>query len=209
MPPPRSARSCADGGYLFADAPADLTGSVLWRPELVSTTIPLDAAPDEFAEAKSVDPGAFAPLLADCLSEDGRHVIIEDASGEHRLWLRDTTPGRRMAVMIPLDRDFNTRMASLMRFHRRLFGKPPGPPPRGWTLSTYRRHRLDLMLRALDLHLAGSSYREIAVALGEADAANISAAEWKGSPERAFVIRLVASANRMMNGGYRRLLRGR
>lgn len=100
-------------------------------------------------------------------------------------------------------------MASLMRFHRRLFGRPPGPPPRGWTLTTYRRRRLELMLRALDLHLAGSSYREIAVVLDETDAANMSAAEWKGSRERAYVIRLVASANRMMNGGYRTLLRGR
>jgi hypothetical protein len=65
------------------------------------------------------------------------------------------------------------------------------------------------MLRALDLHLAASSYRDIALALGEAEAAEMSAAEWKGSRERAYVIRLVASAHRMMNGGYRKLLRGR
>ena len=65
------------------------------------------------------------------------------------------------------------------------------------------------MLRALDLRLAGATYREIAVALGERDAAEMSAAEWKGSRERAYVMRLVASAIRMMNGGYRKLLRGR
>lgn len=114
-----------------------------------------------------------------------------------------------MAVMIPLDRDFHTRMASLLRFHRRLFGRAPGPPPRGWRLTPYRQRRLELMLRALDLHLAGSTYREIGIALGVADAASMSSAEWVGSRERAYVIRLVASANRMMNGGYRKLLRGR
>jgi hypothetical protein len=148
-------------------------------------------------------------LIADHSGDEGRHVVIADPSGEHRLWLRDTRPGAPMAVLVPLDRDFHTRMASLMRFHRRLFSRPPGPPPRGWTLTPYRRRRLDLMLRALDLHLAGSSYRDIALALGEADAAEMSAVAWKGSRERAYVIRLVASATRMMNGGYRKLLRGR
>jgi len=201
--------SRADGGYPFAYAPSNLGGTVLWRPELVPITLTLDAAPDGFAEARPIDPASFARLLADRLGEDGRHVVIEDVAGEHRLWLRETTPGRRMAVLIPLDRDFQTRMASLLRFHRRLFGRAPGPPPRGWALTPYRRRRLELMLGALDLHLAGASYREIAVALGEADANDMSAAEWKGSRERAYVIRLVASANRMMNGGYRKLLRGR
>jgi hypothetical protein len=201
--------SPAAGGYPFADAPSDLAGTVLWRPELVPITLALDAAPDGFAEARPIDPASFARLLADRLGDDGRHVVIADGSGEHRLWLRDTTPGRRMAVLIPLDRDFQTRMASLLRFHRRLFGRAPGPPPRGWTLTPYRRRRLELMLRALDLRLAGANYREIAAALGEADAADMSAAEWKGSRERAYVIRLVTSANRMMNGGYRKLLRGR
>lgn len=182
---------------------------MLWRPELVPTALALDAAPEGFAEAKPIDGAAFARLLADRLGEDGRHVVIEDAAGEHRLWLRDTTPGRRMAVLIPLDRDFATRMASLARFHRRLFGRPPGPPPRGWPLTPYRRRRLELMLRALDLKLGGASYRAIAVALGESDAAQMRAAEWKGSRERAYVTRLVAAATRMMNGGYRALLRGR
>lgn len=148
-------------------------------------------------------------MLADRVDYDGRHVVIEDAAGEVRLWVRDLKPGKPLAAIIPLDRDFNTRMASLMRFHRRLFSSLPGPPPRGWTLSSYRRRRLDLMLRALDMHLAGNNYREIALALGESDAADMSAAEWKGSRERAYIIRLVASANHMMTEGYRKLLRGR
>lgn len=182
---------------------------MLWRPELVPITLTLDAAPDGFGDAKPIDPATFARLLAERMGDDGRHVVIDDAEGEHRLWLRDTTPGRRMAVLIPLDRDFTTRVASLVRFHRRLFGRPPGPAPRGWALTPYRRRRLELMLDALDLRLGGATYREIAVALGEDEAADMSAAEWKGSRERAYVMRLVAAATRMMNGGYRTLLRGR
>jgi hypothetical protein len=181
---------------------------VLWRPELIPIALTLDAAPDGFSEARPVDPDAFARLLTERLCDDGRHVVIEDAAGEHRLWLRDTTPGRRLAVLIPLDRDFQTRIASLARFHRRLFGRPPGPPPRGWELTPYRRRRLTLMLRALDLRIAGSSYREIAVALGNRIVAHMAPAEWKGSPERSSTIRLVSAATTMMNGGYRKLLRG-
>jgi hypothetical protein len=97
-------------------------------------------------------------------------------------------------------------MTSLLRFHRRLFGKEPGPPPRGWPLSAYRLARLDLMLRALDLHEAGATYREIAVALGRDNDAKLPATEWKMSAGRSFVIRLVRDATAMMNGDYRKLL---
>lgn len=98
-------------------------------------------------------------------------------------------------------------MTSLLRFHRRLFGKDPGPPPRGWPLSAYRLARLDLMLRALDFREAGATYREIAAALGREDDAKLPATEWKVSAGRSFVIRLVRDATAMVNGGYRKLLR--
>lgn len=67
------------------------------------------------------------------------------------------------------------------------------------------------MLRALDLRLADRSYREIAIALGdaEAEAERLSASEWKGSRSRSRIIRLVRAATDMMNGGYRKLLRMR
>ncbi|MBA3895954.1 MAG: DUF2285 domain-containing protein [Sphingomonadaceae bacterium] len=133
--------------------------------------------------------------------------MVADAAGEHRLWLRDPTPGRKLAAIVPLDKDFVTRIATLLRFHRSLLGKVPGPLPRGWPLTTYRLARLDLMLRALDLRLGGATYRQIAAALGRADAARLSATEWKISAARSFVVRLVRDATAMMNGDYRKLLR--
>ena len=126
--------------------------------------------------------------------------------GEHRLWVRDTTPGSPLAALIPLDRDFETRIASLLRFHRRLFGRSAGPPPRGWPLTPYRRLRLEQMLVALDIKQAGGSYRDIAAALGDGDAAALPAIEWKDSRSRSFSIRLVRAATAMTNGGYRKLL---
>ncbi|WP_336959925.1 DUF2285 domain-containing protein [Sphingobium aquiterrae] len=166
----------------------------------------LDAAPGGFSDALAIDPTALGALPADQSGLDGRHVVIADAQGEHRLWVRNTTPGKPLAALIPLDRDFETRIASLMRFHRRLFGRPTGPPPRGWPLTPYRRLRLEQMLVALDIKLAGGNYRDIAAALGDDDAAALPAIEWKDSRARSFSIRLVRAATTMMNGGYRKLL---
>lgn len=146
-------------------------------------------------------------MLADQAGIEGRHVIVADAAGEHRLWLRDPQPGRPLAAVIPLDKDFITRIASLLRFHRRVLGRAVGPLPRGWPLTVYRMTRLNLMLRALDLRDEGATYREIATALGRGDAARLSASDWKMSATRSFVVRLVRDGIAMMNGDYRKLLR--
>jgi len=196
-----------DGGYPFATAPGDLSEPVAWRPELTAVALILDSAPDGFKAAAPVDPRALGALLADQAGIDGRHVIVADAAGEHRLWLRDPQPGRPLAAVIPLDKDFITRIASLLRFHRRLLGRASGPLPRGWPLTAYRLARLDLMLRALDLRDEGATYREIATALGRDDAARLSASDWKMSASRSFVVRLVRDGIAMMNGDYRKLLR--
>ncbi len=132
---------------------------------------------------------------------------MADAAGEHRLWLRDATPGQPLAAVIPLDKDFITRLASLLRFHRRLLGRAAGPLPRGWPLTAYRLARLSLILRALDLRDEGATYRQIATALGRDDATKLSASDWKMSASRSFVVRLVRDGIAMMNGDYRKLLR--
>ena len=204
---PPSRRSRGAGGYLFATAPDDLSEPVVWRPELTAVTVILDAGPEGFATAAPVDPRALGALLADLAGIDGRHVIVADAAGEHRLWLRDPTPGRPLAAVVPLDKDFLTRIASLLRFHSRLLGRAAGPLPRGWPLTAYRLARLDLMLRALDLRDAGATYREIAIGLGRDEAARLSASDWKMSSARSFVVRLVRDGIAMMNGEYRKLLR--
>ena len=167
----------------------------------------LDAAPEGYGDARAVDPLALGALLADRAGIDGRHIVVADATGEHRLWLRDPTPGRPLAAIVPLDRDFITRILSLLRFHRHLIGKRTGPLPRGWPLTAIRVTRLGLMLRALDLRLAGATYREIAIALGKEEAAHLSASDFRNSDARSFVQRLVRDAIAMMKGDYRKLLR--
>jgi len=204
---PQSPRSRGAGGCLFATTPDDLSNPLVWRPELTGVTIILDSAPGGFETAVPVDPRALGALLADLAGIDGRHVIVADAAGEHRLWLRDPAPGRPLAAVIPLDKDFFTRIASLLRFHRRLLGRAAGPLPRGWPLTAYRLTRLELMLRALDLRHGGATYRQIAAELGREDATKLSASDWKMSASRSFVVRLVRDGIAMVNGDYRKLLR--
>jgi hypothetical protein len=205
---PSRRRWLADGGYLVVAAPADLSGTSSWRPELVPVTLLVEPAPEEF-KAHSIDPQTLGVLLADQTCPEGRHIVIADEDGEHRLWGRGAKTGQPSAVLVPLDRDFETRIASLLRFHRYLLGKPSGSPPRGWVLTPYRRARLHHMLCALDMHLAGTSYRDIAKKLGESDAAAFPATESKDSRGRSRIIRLVTGAKALMNGGYRKLLGGR
>ncbi len=199
----------AAGGCPFAYLPDELSGTVIWRPELTAVTVILDAAPEGYAGAAAIDPQALGALLADRAGIDGRHIVVADAAGEHRLWLRDPTPGRPLAAIVPLDKDFIKRILSLLRFHRLMPGKRTGPLPRGWPLTAIRAARLELMLRALDLRLAGATYRQIAIALGKDEAAHLSASDFKNSDARSFAYRLVRDATAMMKGDYRKLLRFR
>src|SRR3546814_2952096 len=87
------------------------------RPPSISTRtaplLPYTARFRSFETAVPVDPRALGALLADVAGIDGRHVVVADAAGEHRLWLRAATPGQPLAAVIPLDKDFITRIASL------------------------------------------------------------------------------------------------
>ena len=85
---------------------------------------------------------------------------------------------------------------------RALTGRRTGSNPA--ILSTSRRDRLVLALRALDGRLDGASYREIASVLFGAPAA--SGRAWKTDDARDCTIRLVRYGVRLMRGDYRRLL---
>ncbi len=167
----------------------------------------LTAAPASFENPHRLASSALAGQLIAYDGRDGRHVILQDLQGDHRLWLRDVQAGVGMAAIIPLDESVLLHVAGLLRFQRRLAGKTPGPIGRGWDLTARLRQRLILMVRALDGHQAQASYREIALALyGPAAVARYP---WKTSSIRGQTIRLVQDAVATMEGGYRKLLRGR
>jgi hypothetical protein len=178
----------------------------IWRPELIPSTIVLVEAPEIFSQAHQLTEDDLAPARASVRNTDGVQIVVEDPSGDHRVWLREPKEVQRLAALLPLDDDFRLRVLSLIRFQRRLAGRASGPPPKAWLITRRHRRRLILMIRALDGHLAEASYREIAHALHGSEA--VARYAWKTSSIRGQTIRLVQDAVRMMRGGYRRLLRG-
>jgi hypothetical protein len=114
---------------------------------------------------------------------------------------RDNTPA---AVVIPLDASFAARADAAVRLWRIATGRPThGGPDR---LTQHQRRRLTLALRALDGHLAGATYREIAQALF--GAARIPAGPaWKTHDVRDRTIRLVRTGLDFMRGRHLDLLR--
>ena len=142
---------------------------------------------------------------ASAIGADGAHIVVEDAAGDHHLWLRDVRADQKLAALLALDDDFRVRVLSLIRFQRRLTGRSSGPLPKAWQITRRHRQRLTLMVRALDAHLADASYREIADALYGDEA--VTRYAWN-ILLRGQTIRLVKDAIGMMRGGYRKLLRG-
>ncbi len=111
--------------------------------------------------------------------------------------------GAADAALLPFDEHFATRAAAALRVWRALVGRKPGSDPQA--LTTQRRSRLVLALRALDGRLEHASYRQLAEALfgplslrGDAD--------WNNHDLRDRTIRLARLGLELSRGGYRRLL---
>lgn len=141
-------------------------------------------------------------------TRDGRHVLLNDPTGRHRIWFVGEYRRPARAFLIPFDGDFNARLHSLQRLHRRLIGRASGPLPRSQRLSVGQRTRFTFLLRVLDGEQEGVTRRELAAVLLDEDARDIPAVEWKNSPLRKRINRAVTAATALINGGYLALLRG-
>jgi hypothetical protein len=181
---------------------------VLWTPELSPTTIILDAAPTDFANATVINVAALGEIVADHDASDGRHMVIASPNGLHRLWLREIKPNGSLAVIIPADRNFAQRIAAVTRFERRLRGTVPEQPPPGYRPTAFQRNRLSLLLNLLDAEKAGASRRTMASTFLYRNSAPMDRAEWKGSSQRRRTQRMIDEAKQIMASGYRDLLRG-
>jgi hypothetical protein len=109
-----------------------------------------------------------------------------------------------VASVIPLDANFAARIDASLRLWRLLTGEQYGGPAD--PLTRLQREQLVLALRALDGHLAGATYREIAeVLFGTARVP--AGSSWKTHDLRGRTIRLVRMGLKLMRGGYLDLLR--
>lgn len=139
------------------------------------------------------------------LDEQGAHMLLTVGPQHIRLLhLAEVPPGTPLAALVPLDGDGHDRIAAIDRLLRFLQGRPISPE-RGLTRQQKRRHRL--MLQAMDGHMNGAHYREIAIVIFGAE--RVAAEPWKTSTLRASIIGLVKGGHAMIHDGYRQLLRHR
>lgn len=137
---------------------------------------------------------------------DGFHVVTKVEEGYHRLWFPEGDRVTNAAVLIPFDAHFFERLQSIQRFYRWLTDGAAGGLPRWQRFSPYQIHRFSLMLRAWDGVEAGVSRQQVASVLLNAEIGKLRSIDWKNTPERRRLHRLLKSAHELIEGGYLRLL---
>jgi hypothetical protein len=198
-----SKRSLFAGGCGFPFdplLPADNT-PLVWLPRLDPATVLLIPAPGPFSASRSLVP--LSPIFTRHAS-DGEHWVVSDNDGRFALLLMGgfeiDTP---VASVSPFDANFAARADPALRLWRLLTGQRSIRTAD--SLTQLQRLQLVFALRALDAHLAGATYREIAeVLFGEARVPTGSS--WKTHDLRGRTIRLVRAGLRLMRGGYLDLL---
>lgn len=185
---------------------------IFWLPELLASSVilvpsPIAPASDEDATGSpSIAPSAsdllnHPALVARRTGDDGQHLLLGSTRDQCQLWLPDLREaGRPLAAVILLDELTPHRAEAALSFWCMLRDKPPRRaehPP--------ELRRVFSLLRALDDHLDGASYRQIAERLfGKS---RVAADPWKTSSLRDATIRLVRGGVALMRGGYRKFLK--
>ena len=199
-----STRSLFAGGCGFPFDPrlqAD-SAPLVWLPHLDPATVLLIPATDAFSGSRSLV--SLTPIFRRHAS-DGEHWVVSDGEGRFALLLMGGLEFRGPAASVnPLDANFAARADPAQRLWRLLTGERAIRSADPFT--QLQRQQLVFALRALDAHLAGATYREIAeILFGESRVP--SGSSWKTHDLRGRTIRLVRAGSRLMRGGYLDLLR--
>lgn len=142
------------------------------------------------------------PLAAGRHDEVGLHGR-SSLGGTQLALLDDAKPGEPLAAIIPLDDMAHDRLEAIERFIRSIH-RQHLPDAR---LTPAQRRRLCHMLRCLDGREEQASHFEVATALFGRRL--VSAADWHESAFRYQTHRLVRDGLKMVERGYRQLLRAR
>ena len=157
-------------------------------------------------------PAALAPR-AECVADihfgavkrspAGLHARTPDLAGCQLTLLDGAQPEQPLAAIIPLGNGARDRLLAIERF----IEVQSGRTVRDTRLTAAQRRRLAQMLRALDGRREGASYLDLALVLFGRRL--IDPAHWHDSSFRYTTLRLVRDGLRMVDGGYRQLLRAR
>ncbi|WP_417603798.1 DUF2285 domain-containing protein [Primorskyibacter flagellatus] len=137
-------------------------------------------------------------------AQDGLHHLL-DAGGQRRLQIVQEDPdAKALVAIVPLDQESFARLDAIYRLLAQLNGRAI---PTDKRLTRQKRLRARRMLQAYDGRMAGASQREIAEVVFRLP--RVSRDEWQSAPERFAVMALLRDARKMVDGGYRALLRSR
>lgn len=187
------------GGCDFAADPRKSAreAKVAWNPGIDPGVVVLSSLPSLWQSSEaSLD--AASPHTP---GESRR--FLENAAPHQTMMLGNPPPGIPLAAMVSLDDALPMRLAAILALWRSMNGDERALQPE---ITPQRRERLILGLRALDGAFAGWSYREIARGLFGTSRVPAGPA-WKSHHLRSRVIRLLADAKALRDGGYRNLLR--
>ncbi len=176
---------------------------MLWSAEADTSAVLLTHAPTILPTADNL----FTELRETTALSDEQGVHFHlNASGQtiRLVRLACVAADTPLAALVPLDPKGHDRIDAVDRLLRALQGRTV-PADRRLTQQQKRRHRH--MLQAIDGHLTGASYRQIADVIYGIE--RIRAEHWKTSALRDSVIGLVEGGLSMIAGGYRQLLRHR
>ena len=209
MTPPAPATTPQGGGSTFCEA-ADRSvdaAAVFWRGEANPAVLSVEARRVPAGHGDAFDIRQFERLATVLRQADG-HELLLLSDGEHRLQI-DVTAGSLFDGPVCLRYElsgFRHIEAKTLTLRRLLLLCRLGRFPRGLFPPEPRAHRWAMALQAYDGIQAGASHREIAAALfGE----KVVKEDWCGRSDylRLRVQRLVRTADQLVNGGYRDLLR--
>ncbi|MFT8471317.1 DUF2285 domain-containing protein [Acetobacter persici] len=211
MPTPSARCSSGAGGSAFVHAPDEPArrGRMVWRAEVSPATLILTPAPSDFEVVAPIDPVVLGTILTRHDDADDTWLVIGDATGD--LYLRFLNPLAvgRPAVLLPMDAAVELRLDVALRFLRRQRGQRVGLLPRALQLTPLQRARQIQLLLAFDIHEAGGTSRDIALAVNRSWQAALPAVEWRNTAARRHAERLLFDARNRVSGGYLDFLRGK
>ena len=137
-------------------------------------------------------------------AHDGLHHLLDPGLQVRLQLLQEDPDAEALVAIVPLDQDGFARLNAIYRLLAQLHGRKVPVDKR---LTRQKRLRAKRMLQAYDGHLAGASHREIAEVFFRLT--GVDRDEWQSAPERFAVMALLRDARKMIDGGYRALLRSR
>jgi hypothetical protein len=176
---------------------------VLWSPTDDTSTVILDTAPDLLATTTSTAAILPPPLASDAVGADFR-VYDAGAPSLQLIQIGDAATITPLVAVIPLDITGFDRLESIERLLATLHHRAVPPDTR---LTAQQRARARRMLQAFDGFRYGATQQSIAKVIFDID--DVSRDEWQASSRRHAIMSLLREARRMIEGGYRKLLRHR